>query len=51
MGAKSEEAILLALEALLKGKRDKGSKVAREAVQDALERGGYRWPRSDDGRF
>jgi hypothetical protein len=47
----SEKAILLALEALLKGKRDNGAKAAREAVLDALEKGGYRWPRADDGRF
>ena len=46
-----EVAIMLALEALLKGKRDNGAKAAREALADALEATGYRWPRSDDGRF
>jgi hypothetical protein len=49
---KTEEAILLALEALLsKQRQSKEIKAAREKVLDALEGGGYRWPRSDDGRF
>lgn len=47
----TEAAILLALEALLKGKRDNGAKEAREKVRDALEDIGHRWPRTDDGRF
>lgn len=45
----AEKAILLALEALLKGKRDNGSKAAREAVNKALEKGGYRWPEGTSG--
>lgn len=52
MNKKTEEAILLALEALLgKQRQGKDIKAAREKVLDALEEGGYRWPRSDDGRF
>jgi hypothetical protein len=49
---KTEEAILLALEVLLtRGRLSKEAKAAREKVLDALEESGYRWPRSDDGRF
>ncbi len=49
MNSKTEQAILLALEALLKGKRDNGAKAAREAVNTALERGGYRMPKNETG--
>lgn len=51
MNSQTEKALLLAFEALLRKNLDKPSKEAREAVLDALEAGGYRWPRSDDGRF
>lgn len=50
MHKKTEEALLLALLALVKG-NTKPAREARKAILDALEKAGLRWPRSDDGRF
>jgi len=51
MGRKTDEAIMVALTVLLKGKRGKAADEAREKLLDALEKDCGWWPRSDDGRF
>lgn len=46
---KVEHVICLALEALLKGKRDNGAKAAREQLTKVLEQSGYRMPENKTG--
>lgn len=49
MNSKTERAILLALEALVASRPSPKAKKALEAINKALESGGYRMPENEGG--